>query len=110
MPYNTDIEAMLDADPVELGGSIFAAVFAGAALGSETASGKVRKQLRTRFGNLRWTDPGGGEYEAVALQTILLWERALVAGRTSTGTLRLLPRGARLLAAPDPVAGLREYL
>jgi hypothetical protein len=110
MPYTTDIETMLDADPVVLGGSIFGAVFAGVKLGHETASGKVRKQLRTRFGNPRWSDPDSQVYDAVALQTILLWERALVASRIHSGPLVLLPRGVRLLAAPDPVAALREFL
>jgi hypothetical protein len=110
MPYNAAVEEMLDTDPVELAGSIFGAVFEGVATGRETASGKVRKQLRTRFGNPRWTDPDSEVYDAVALQTILVWERALVAGRRISGTLILLPRGTRLLTAPDPIGALREFL
>ncbi|TCC20646.1 hypothetical protein [Kribbella sindirgiensis] len=110
MPYNTDIGQMLDADPFELAGSIFGAVFAGVAIGDQTAYGRVRKQLRARFGNPRWSDPHSGVYDAVALQTTLVWERALVATRAHSGVLVLLPRGTRLLAAPDPVAALREFL
>lgn len=110
MPYPADIELMLDADPVQLAGSIFGSVFEGVRLGRETASGKVRKQLRVRFGNPRWSDPDSEVYDAVALQTILLWERALVASRIHSGPLLLLPRGIRLLSAPDPVAALREFL
>ena len=110
MPYNADIEEMLDADPVQLAGSIFGAVFAGVATGAETAYGQVRKQLRARFGNPRWSDPDSHVYDAVALQTLLVWQRALVAARAHGGTLVLLPRGTRLLTAPDPVAALREFL
>ncbi|WP_327640130.1 hypothetical protein OHB24_17670 [Kribbella sp. NBC_00482] len=110
MPYTADMELMLDTDPVEIGGSVFGAVFAGVKLGGQIASGKVRKELRARFGNPRWSDPDAEVYDAVTLQTILLWERALVAGRTYGGPLLLLPRGTRLLTAPDSVAALREFL
>ncbi|TCO43964.1 hypothetical protein EV646_111156 [Kribbella antiqua] len=110
MPYNTDIEAMLDADVVALAATTFVAVFTGVGLGEETASGRVRKHLRATFGNPRWSAPDGRIYDAVALQTILLWERAGVAGRMLSGVLQLLPRGARLLDAPDPIAALRELL
>lgn len=110
MTYTADIEAMLDADTIVLAGTIFGAVFEGVGIGKKTASGKVRKQLRARFGNPRWSDPDGHVYDAVAEQTILLWERAVVASRITTGELMLLPRGHRLLGAPDPVAALRELL
>ncbi|MEI8409792.1 MULTISPECIES: hypothetical protein [unclassified Kribbella] len=44
------------------------------------------------------------------LQIVLLWERAGVAGRAHGRFLMLLPRGARLLQAPDPDSALRELL
>ncbi|HWD78520.1 MAG TPA: hypothetical protein VG497_06560 [Kribbella sp.] len=110
MPYNADIESMLDADPTAVAATAFGAVFVGVELGKETASGRVRKHLRATYGSPRWSDPDGNVYDAVALQTILLWERAAVAGRAYSGQLVLLPRGVRLLAAPDPITALAELL
>jgi hypothetical protein len=110
MPYSTDIEAMLDTDGTALAATTFVAVFTGVRLGRETASGGVRKHLRATFGNPRWNAADGHVYDAMALQTILLWERAGVAGRLHSGVLQLLPRGVRLLGAPDPVTALRELL
>jgi hypothetical protein len=108
--YSTDVEAMLDADGIALAATTFVAVFNGIGLGGETASGGVRKHLRATFGKPRFNAPDGHVYDAVALQTILLWERAGVAGRLHSGVLQLLPRGSRLLGAPDPVTALRELL
>jgi hypothetical protein len=110
MTHNPDIEAMLDTDGIVLAGTIFGAVFEGIGLGGRTASSKVRKQLRARFGTPRWSDPNGHVYDAVAEQTILLWERATVASRITAGELMLLPRGSQLQSAPDPVGALRELL
>jgi hypothetical protein len=110
MPYNTDIEVMLDADVVALAATTFVAVFTGIELGRDTASGRVHKHLRATFGKPRWNAPDGHVYDAVAFQTILLCERAGVAGRMTNGVLKLLPRGTRLLLAPDPATALHELL
>jgi hypothetical protein len=110
MPYTTNIEAMLDTDGIALAATTFVAVFTGIELGRDTASGRVHKHLRSTFGKPRWNAPDGHVYDAVALQTILLWERTGVAARCHSGVLKLLPRGFRLLQAPDPVTALRELL
>ncbi|GAA1530457.1 hypothetical protein [Kribbella lupini] len=106
----TSLQAMLDADIVTVAAEAFAPTFTGVGLAGETASGKVAKHLRRQFGSPRWSDPNGPVYDAVALQTILLWERACVAGRVHSGQLKLLPRGVALQAAPDPTTALREFL
>lgn len=107
---DSHVQAMLDADIITVAAEAFAPTFTGVKLGREAISTKVTKHLRRQFGNPRWTDPDGPAYDAVALQVILLWERAGVAGRGHTAQLMLLPRGLALLEAPDPVTALREFL
>ena len=53
--------------------------------------------------------------EVRCLESLLLWERALVAARTPTGSdsptyLALLRRGPVVLRAPDPPAEMRRLL
>jgi hypothetical protein len=106
----TSLQAMLDADIVTVAAEAFVPTFTGVELARSAMSAKVTKHLRRQFGNPRWNDPNGLVYEAVTLQVVLLWERAGVAGRAHTGYLMLLPRGVALLAAPNPITALREFL
>jgi hypothetical protein len=110
MSLPAEVERLLDTDVVTLAGHAFVATFTGVKLGRNSASGKVLKSLKKQFGDPRWTDANYQIFEAVALEIQLVFEQARVAARMTTGQLKLLPRGARLLNAPDPVAALRELL
>lgn len=105
-----DVEKLLSMDAVELAAHAFVAIFTGVKLGREAASGRVKKWLRQEFGKPRWTEVTDYTFEAVTLEIHLIFEQARVAVRRSNGPLTLLPRGVRLLDAPDPVAALREFL
>ena len=112
------------ADPAELAARVFFGAFAGtesrhvrpeAVLGvlqqlagvDEVPGMTVRGTLTTP--RARYTlDP-------VFLQCVLVWERALIAGRLSRGSeayhhLVLLPVGARALAGADPEAAVRALI
>jgi hypothetical protein len=110
MSLPAEVERLLDTDVVTLAAHAFVATFTGVKLGRNSASGKVLKSLKKQFGDPRWTDANYQIFEAVALEIQLVFERARVAARTTSGPLVLLPRGVGLLAAPDPVAALRELL
>lgn len=109
MRQEPDFEKLLSTDAVELAARSFVAAFTGVKLGQEIAAGKVRKWLKEEFGSPRW-----GESDtiltAVMVEIHLIFEQSRVAARRSSGPLILLPRGLRLLDAPDPVAALREFL
>ncbi len=105
-----EIEKLLAADVVTLAAQAFVATFTGVQLGKNSASGKVLKSVRQQFGNPRWTDANYHVFEAVSLEIQLVFEQARVAVRLSSGQLKLLPRGARLLNAADPASALRELL
>ena len=104
-----DVERLLAADVVVVAAHAFVATFVGVKLGKQSQSSWVVKSIRKQFG-FRWNDPADYIVNAVALEIELLYEQARVASRNNSGQLVLLPRGARLLQAPDPVAGLRELL
>jgi hypothetical protein len=104
-----DVEKLLAADAVEIAAHAFVATFEGTKLGRQAASMRVHKAVRKQFG-FSWNDPNDHITKAVALEAELLFEQARVAYRTTSGPLILLPRGIRLLEAPDPVAALREFL
>lgn len=104
-----DIEKLLATDVVVIAANAFVATFEGIKLGRQAASGRVHKAVRKQFG-FSWNDPNDHISKAVALEIELLFEQARVAYRTHSGPLILLPRGARLLTAPDPAAALRELL
>jgi hypothetical protein len=105
-----EIEKMLAADAVVLAAHCFVAIFPGVRLGEEIASGNIRRWLKQQFGNPRWTEVDTYAYDAVSVELELIYERARVAARRHSGPLVLLPRGVQLLAAPNPVAALRELL
>lgn len=104
-----DIEKLLAADVVVIAAHAFVATFEGTWLGRQAQSMRVVKSVRKQFG-FRWNDPNDHIFKAVALEIELLFEHARVASRNNSGQLVLLPRGAQLLKAPDPVAALRELL
>lgn len=104
-----DIERLLGADVVVTAAHAFMATFEGTKLGKQVQSVQVVKSIRKQFG-FRWNDPADYIVIAVAREIELLYEQARVAYRNSSGQLVLLPRGTRLLTAPDPVAALRELL
>ncbi|GAA3588382.1 hypothetical protein [Kribbella ginsengisoli] len=105
-----EIAKMLSTDAVELAARSFVVIFAGAHLGREIASGKITKWLKQEFGKPRWTEANTHAYDAVSIELELIYERTRVAARRHSGPLILLPRGIQLLAAPDPITALREYL
>ncbi|MEV6413479.1 hypothetical protein [Kribbella sp. NPDC051718] len=105
-----EIERMLAADIVVLAAQSFVALFPGLYLGKQLGSGKIRKWLRQEFGKPRWTEGNTYAFDALTSEIELIYERARLASRQPSGQLMLLPRGVQLLAAPDPVAALREYL
>jgi hypothetical protein len=109
MRLPAEIEKLLASDVVTLAAHAFVATFTGVKLGRQAASGKVLKSLKAQFGNPRWTDANYQIFEAVSVEIQLVFERTRVTARTPSGPL-LLPRGVRLLEAPDPVAALRELL
>ncbi|MFI5713535.1 hypothetical protein [Kribbella sp. NPDC051620] len=106
----TDVDRLLGMDAVELAGVTFMVIFDGARLGQEVPFGKLRKCLTVEFGKATFADGGSFALDAVELEIALIYGQARVAARRSSGPLVLLPRGLQLLAAPDPVAALREYL
>jgi hypothetical protein len=105
----TGVEALLNEEIVALAASTFVVVFTGVGLGREQARNRVDKELYGRFGKPRGTDAHHA-YQAVILQIVLVWERAGIAARTTTGPLVLLPDGARLLNATDAARELRTLL
>lgn len=105
-----DVEKLLSMDAVELAAHAFVATFTGVKLGREAAAGKVRRWLRQEFGKPRFGEVIDSTFDAVSVEIHLIFEQARVAARRSNGPLILLPRGVRLLDAPDPVAALREFL
>jgi hypothetical protein len=109
MRQEPDYDKLLSTDAVELAAHSFVAAFTGVKLGQEVASGKVAKWLKQEFGSPRWGE-SDTTFSAVMVEIHLIFEQARVAGRQPAGPLILLPRGVRLLEAPDPVAALREFL
>lgn len=105
-----EIQRMLATDIVVLAAQSFVALFPGIYLGKHLGSGKVRKWLRQEFGKPRWTEGNTYAFDALTAEIELIYERARVASRDASGQLMLLPRGLQLLAAPDPVAALRELM
>jgi hypothetical protein len=105
-----EIQRMLATDIVVLAAQSFVALFPGVELGRHLGSGKVLKWLRQEFGKPRWTEANTYAFDALTAEIELIYERARVASRESSGQLMVLPRGLQLIAAPDPVAALREYL
>ncbi|MEU7749262.1 hypothetical protein [Nonomuraea sp. NPDC049158] len=105
----TGVEALLNEEIVALAASTFVVVFTGVGLGREQARNRVDKELYGRFGKPRGSDAHYA-YRAVILQIVLLWERAGIAARATTGPLILLPDGARLLNATDAARELRTLL
>ncbi|NEA31670.1 hypothetical protein [Streptomyces sp. SID13031] len=105
-----EIQRMLATDIVVLAARSFVALFPGVYLGRDLGPGKIRKWLREEFGKPRWTETNTYAFDALTVEIELIYERARVAARKSGGQLILLPRGLQLLAAPDPVAALRELL
>jgi hypothetical protein len=103
------VEALLGEEIVPLAADIFVSTFTGVGLGRERFGTRVDKELRRRFGKPRDSD-GHHAFQAVAMQILLLWERALIAARTHAGVLILLPDGVRLLDTRDVAAGLRSLL
>lgn len=104
-----DIERLLAADVVVIAANAFVTTFEGTKLGKQAQSMQVVKSIRKQFG-FRWNDPVDHIVKAVALEIELLYQQARVASSNNTGQLVLLPRGARLLTAPDTLAALREFL
>jgi hypothetical protein len=102
-------EALLGAEILPLAASTFVATFTGVGLGRERARNVLDKEIYRRFGKPRGSDAHHA-YQAVILQIVLIWEQARLAARTSVGPLTLLPDGARLLAATDPLGELRALL
>jgi hypothetical protein len=105
----TGVEALLSEEIVALAASTFAVVFTDVGLGRGQARNRVDKELHRRFGKPRTSDARHA-YQAVILQIVLIWERAGIAARTSSGPLVLLPDGARLLDATDAAHELRALL
>ena len=110
MKPEAPVEQLLAADPIDLAGRSFVAIFAHVELGQEVSRQKVMNWLVQEFGKWRWTPRSNRAYEAVIREIELIYEQARVASRRSSGTLVLLPRGVRLGDAPDPVTALRELL
>jgi hypothetical protein len=104
------VEKLLAADVVTLAAHAFVAIFTGVKLGCPAGSGKLRRWLVVEFGKPQRTEDATFTFDAVTDEIKLIFERARVASRQSTGQLMLLPRGVQLLDAPDPVAALREFL
>lgn len=105
----TGVEALLREDIIPLAASTFVAVFTGVRLGRDQARNRVDKELARRFGKPRGSD-NYYAFQAVVHQMVLVWEQARIASRTPPGPLLLLPDGARLLAASNPVDELRALL
>lgn len=105
----TGVEALLREDIIPLAANTFVAVFTGVGLGRNQARNLVDKELVRRFGKPRGSDDSHA-FEAVVNQMVLVWEQARIASRTLQGPLLLLPDGARLLAASNPVDELRALL
>ncbi|MEV8374858.1 hypothetical protein AB0P21_19125 [Kribbella sp. NPDC056861] len=104
------VEKLLTADVVTLAAHAFVATFTGVKLGHTVGSGRVRRWLVLEFGKPSWTEEATYAFDAVTDEIKLIFERARVASRQSSGQLMLLPRGVQLLDAPDPVEALREFL
>jgi hypothetical protein len=102
-------EALLGEAILPLAASTFVVTFAGVRLGREQARNVLDKEIYRRFGKPRGSDAHYA-YQAVILQIVLIWEQARLAARTSVGPVRLLPDGARLLGAADPLGELRALL
>lgn len=112
------------ADPAELAARVFLRTFSGAEtrhVRPETVLG-VLQQLAgvdevpsmTVRGTLT-TPRARYALDPVFVQCVLLWERALIAGRLSRGSeayhhLVLLPAGARALAAAQPESTVRQLI
>jgi hypothetical protein len=105
----TGVEALLGEEIVALAASTFVAAFTGVGLGREQARGRVDKELYRRFGKPRGSDTHYA-YRAVSLQIVLIWERAGIVARATSGPLILLPDGCRLLDATDTARELRALL
>ncbi|HUQ60295.1 hypothetical protein [Lentzea sp.] len=63
------------------------------------------KEINRRFGKPKGSDAYHA-HQAVIVQIVLIWERSLLAARTHSGPLQLLPDGARALTAADPLGEL----
>ena len=103
------VEALLGEEILPLAAGTFVVTFTGVALGRERARNVLDKEIHRRFGKPRGSDAHYA-YEAVILQIVLIWEQARLAARTSAGPLTLLPDGARLLGATNPLDELRALL
>jgi hypothetical protein len=102
-------EALLGAAIRPLAASTFVVTFSGVGLGRERARNVLDKEIYRRFGKPRGTDAHHA-YQGVIVQIVLIWEQALLAARTTSGPLQLLPDGARALAAADPLSELHALL
>ncbi|WP_410614388.1 hypothetical protein [Amycolatopsis sp. lyj-109] len=102
-------EALLSEAILPLAASTFVVTFTGVGLGRERARNVLDKEIYRRFGKPRGSDAHHA-YQAVIVQIVLIWEQALLAARTSSGPLRLLPDGARVLAATDPLGEVHTLL
>lgn len=105
----TGVEALLREDIIPLAASTFVTVFTGVGLGRDQARNRVDKELARRFGKPRGSDDYYA-FQAVVHQMVLVWEQARIATRIPSGVLMLLPDGARLLTAANPVDELRAML
>ncbi|KQZ09620.1 hypothetical protein ASD23_15610 [Agromyces sp. Root1464] len=110
--------------PAELAARVFLGAFAGAEsrhVRPETVLGILQRLSgvdevpgMTVRGTLT-TPRARYALDPVFVQCVLLWERALIAGRLSRGSeayhhLVLLPMGARALVGADPEAAVRTLL
>ncbi|KOV85322.1 hypothetical protein [Nocardia sp. NRRL S-836] len=102
-------QALLGAAIRPLAASTFVATFTGVGLGREQARNVLAKEIHARFGKPRDSDTHDA-HRAVVIQIVLIWEQVLLAARTSHGPLLLLPDGARVLAAADPLGELHALL
>jgi hypothetical protein len=115
------VAGLESADPAELAARVFLSTFSGAEsrhVRPEAVLG-VLQQLAgvdevpgmTVRGTMTTPRAKYG-LDPVFVQCVLLWERALVAGRLSRGSeayhhIVLLPRGSRALAGDEPAAAVR---
>ena len=123
-PLYSGIAGLESADPIELASNVFVRVFADrqsphvrpeAALGVlQQLAGVDEVPGMTVRGTLT-TPRAQYALDPVFLQCVLLWERALIAGRHSRGSeayhhLVVLPMGSRALASENPEAAVRALV
>ncbi len=123
-PLYPGLAGLESADPGELATHLFLRVFTSgqsshvrpeAVLGAlQRISGVDEVPGMTVRGTLT-TPRARYTLDPVFLQCVLVWERALIAGRLSRGSeayhhLVLLPMGARALAGADPEAAVRALI